>query len=83
MTVTTLDIEPVAARAEGGQVAAWPGGHLDVEAERALDLRDEVRKRPGDVLAQPPGLVGQGGQPGVADLRVLAGVAEVVERFDQ
>jgi hypothetical protein len=49
----------------GGRVEAGPGRHLDVQAERALDLTDQVGERARDVHAEPAQLGGEGVQPAV------------------
>ncbi len=44
--------ERVQVGPRGGQVAARPGGDLDIQAQRALHLGDQVGQRPGHVPAQ-------------------------------
>ena len=75
--------EGVQVRAGRDRIGARPRGDLDIQAEHALGLRGQVGEGPPDVRAQPPQLGGQGVHAGVADRRVGAGIAQVVERLDQ
>src|SRR5699024_1989974 len=65
------------------RVASRAGPHLDVEAERALDLGDQVRKGLSDEFAQLPQFLREATYALAGDLRIVLGGPGVVDGVDE